>query len=170
MIFRQAVAADLERAIEIMNAAIVRLGAAGVDQWQHGYPNAERLKSDVEEGIGYVLCDEDEVVAYGAMVFTGEPAYAEITDGEWLTSEGDYAVVHRMCVAEEYVGKGYGRRFMAEAERVAAQSKRSMRVDTHADNKVMQHLMPSMGYTYCGIIYFESRYLTAFEKILNPEI
>ena len=61
MIFRQAVAADLERAIEIMNAAIVRLGAAGVDQWQHGYPNAERLKSDVEEGIGYVLCDEDRL-------------------------------------------------------------------------------------------------------------
>ena len=161
MIFRQAVAADLERAIEIMNAAIVRLGAAGVDQWQHGYPNAERLVRDVEEGIGYVLVKDDEVVAYGAMVFTGEPAYAEIADGEWLTSEGDYAVVHRMCVAEEHVGKGYGRCFMAEAERVA---------DTHADNKVMQHLMPSMGYTYCGIIYFESRYLTAFEKILNPEI
>ena len=159
MIFRQAVAADLERAIEIMNAAIVRLGAAGVDQWQHGYPNAERLVHDVEEGIGYVLVKDDEVVAY-----------AEIADGEWITSEGDYAVVHRMCVAEEHVGKGYGRRFMAEAERVAARSKRSMRVDTHADNKVMQHLMPSMGYTYCGIIYFESRYLTAFEKILNPEI
>ena len=155
---------------EIMAAASRRLGAAGVDQWQRGYPNRASVERDVEEGVGYVLVKDDEVVAYGAMVFTGEPAYAEIADGEWLTSEGDYAVVHRMCVAEEYVGKGYGRRFMAEAERVAAQSKRSMRVDTHADNKVMQHLMPSMGYTYCGIIYFESRYLTAFEKILTPEI
>ena len=155
---------------EIMAAASRRLGAAGVDQWQRGYPNRASVERDVEEGVGYVLVKDDDVVAYGAMVFTGEPAYAEIADGEWLTSEGDYAVVHRMCVAEEYVGKGYGRRFMAEAERVAAQSKRSMRVDTHADNKVMQHLMPSMGYTYCGIIYFESRYLTAFEKILTPEI
>ena len=123
MIFRKAILDDLERATQIMNAAIVRLGAAGVDQWQHGYPNAERLVRDVEEGIGYVLVKDDEVVVYGAMVFTGEPAYAEIADGEWLTSEGDYAVVHRMCVAEEYVGKGYGRRFMAEAERVAARSK-----------------------------------------------
>lgn len=168
MIFRQAGERDLERAVAIMNDAIRRLGEAGVDQWQHGYPNRERLERDIEEGIGYVLCEEDEVVAYGAMVFTGESAYAEISNGRWLTSEGDYAVVHRMCVAEQKVGKGYGRRFIAEAERVASQSKRSMRVDTHADNKVMQHLMPSMGYTYCGIIYFESRYLTAFEKILNP--
>ena len=169
MIFRQAGERDLERAVAIMNDAIRRLGEDGVDQWQHGYPNAERLMCDVKEGIGYVLTEDDgEIVAYGAMVFTGEPAYAEIADGRWLTSEGDYAVVHRMCVAEQKVGKGYGRRFIAEAERVASQSKRSMRVDTHADNKVMQHLMPSMGYTYCGIIYFESRYLTAFEKILNP--
>lgn len=166
MIFRQAGERDLERAVAIMNDAIRRLGEDGVDQWQHGYPNRERLERDIEEGIGYVLCEEVKIVAYGAMVLTGEPAYSEISDGRWLTSEGDYAVVHRMCVAEQKVGKGYGRRFIAEAERVASQSKRSMRVDTHADNKVMQHLMPSMGYTYCGIIYFESRYLTAFEKLL----
>ncbi|MBQ4540491.1 MAG: GNAT family N-acetyltransferase, partial [Alistipes sp.] len=106
------------------------------------------------------------VVAYGALVFTGEPAYANIADGQWITHEENYAVVHRMCVKQGLTGRGYGRRFMTEAERVAAQSKRSMRIDTHADNRTMQHLMRSMGYTYCGIIYFESRYLTAFEKIL----
>lgn len=166
IIFRKATENDILPAVEIMTDAIRRLGDEGIDQWQHGYPNRQRLEQDVEEGIGWVLCENNEVVAYGALVFTGEPAYAEITDGEWLTSEGDYAVVHRMCVKQGLTCRGYGRRFMTEAERVAAQSKRSMRVDTHADNKVMQHLMPSMGYTYCGIIYFESRYLTAFEKIL----
>lgn len=170
MIFRRAESADIEAAWSIMQSAIRRLGEAGVDQWQHGYPNRERVVRDVEERIGWVLCEEESVVAYGAMVLTGEPAYADIADGEWLTREGDYAVVHRMCVAERCLGRGYGRRFMAEAEREAARSKRSMRVDTHADNRVMQHLMPDMGYTYCGIIYFESRYLTAFEKILTPEI
>ena len=166
MIFRKATEADLERATQIMCDAIARLGAAGVDQWQHGYPNRERLERDVEEGIGYVLCDGDKVVAYGAMVLTGEPAYAHISDGQWLTQEGDYAVVHRMCVAEECVGKGYGREFISAAEREAATSKRSMRIDTHADNQIMQRMMRSMGYEYCGIIYFESRYLTAFEKLL----
>lgn len=166
MIFRKAVAADLERAIDIMNAAIVRLGAAGVDQWQHGYPNVERLECDIKEGIGYVLCEGEEVVAYGAMVLTGEPAYAHITDGQWLTNEADYAVVHRMCVAQEHLGRGFGREFMLSAEREAAKYKSSMRIDTHADNRIMQQMVRKMGYEYCGIIYFESRYLTAFEKLL----
>lgn len=165
MIFRKATKDDLDRATQIMNDAIHRLGEQGVDQWQHGYPNRERLERDVAEGVGYVLCEGCEVVAYGAMVFSGEPAYANIADGEWLTSEGDYAVVHRMCVAEECIGRGYGRKFMAEAECEAAKVKRSMRIDTHADNKIMQQMMRSMGYSYCGIIYFESRYLTAFEKV-----
>ena len=34
------------------------------------------------------------------------------------------------------------------------------------NNRTMQHLMRSMGYTCCGIINFESRYQTAYEKIL----
>lgn len=165
MIFRRATKADIEPSVEIMNDAIRRLGEQGVDQWQHGYPNRERITQDVQEGIGWVLCLQGEVVAYGAMVFTGEPAYAHITDGSWLTNDENYAVVHRMCVRQGHIGKGYGRRFMAEAEREAAKSRKSMRIDTHADNRIMQHLMRSMGYTYCGIIYFESRYLTAFEKL-----
>ena len=38
MIFRKATTHDLERMTQIMRDAIARLGAAGVDQWQHGYP------------------------------------------------------------------------------------------------------------------------------------
>lgn len=165
MIFRRAIESDVEAIVAIMNDAIRRLGEQGVDQWQHGYPNAERIVQDVAEGIGWVLCD-DEVVAYGALVLSGEPAYANISDGEWITREENYAVVHRMCVKDACTGRGYGRRFMTEAEAVSAATKRSMRVDTHADNRIMQHLLRKMGYTYCGMIYFESRNLTAFEKLL----
>ena len=31
----------------------------------------------------------------------------------------------------------------------------SLRADTHADNKVMQHLLESEGFTRCGIIHVE---------------
>ena len=31
----------------------------------------------------------------------------------------------------------------------------SLRADTHADNKVMQHLLESEGFTRCGIIQVE---------------
>lgn len=109
IIFRKATENDILSAVEIMNDAIRRLGDEGVDQWQHGYPNRQRLEQDVEEGIGWVLCENNEVVAYGALVFTGEPAYANIADGQWITHEENYAVVHRMCVKQGLTGRGRAR-------------------------------------------------------------
>lgn len=166
MIFRPATPEDLPAILVILEAAIRRLGEAGVDQWQHGYPNRTRIEADLEEGIGYVVAEEDRVVAYGAVIFTGESSYREI-EGAWLTEVEDYVVVHRMCVADEVVGRGYGRRFMQAVEQLSRGRVQSFRVDTHADNRVMQALLPKLGFRRCGIIYFESRRLVAFEKVFE---
>lgn len=165
MIFRPAMPEDVPAIMTLVEAAVRRLAAMGVDQWQDGYPNRGRIEQDVAEGIGYVIEEADRVVAYGAVIFTGEDAYRAI-EGRWLSEEENYVVVHRMCVAEEVVGQGFGRRFMEAAEQLSRGRVRSFRVDTHADNRVMQSLLPRLGFTRCGIIYFESRHLVAFEKIL----
>ena len=99
------------------------------------------------------------------MIFSGEPAYNDLTGGKWLT-EGDYAVVHRLCVNEIFVGMGFAKRFMSAAEAMASESVKSMRIDTHPDNKIMQSLIDRMGYTYCGDVVIESRRL-AYEKVLE---
>ena len=156
---------DVPAIMTLVEAAVRRLAAMGVDQWQDGYPNRGRIEQDVAEGIGYVIEEADRVVAYGAVIFTGEDAYRAI-DGRWLTDEENYVVVHRMCVAEEVVGHGFGRRFMEAAEQLSRGRVQSFRVDTHADNRVMQSLLPRLGFTRSGIINFESRHLVAFEKIL----
>ena len=169
MIFRKAILADIDSITQIISAASARLGAAGVDQWQRGYPNRGSVERDVAAGVGMVLCEGDTILAYGAVIFTGEPAYNDLTGGEWLR-QGDYACVHRLCVNEIFVGMGFSKRFMQAVEAMAAEQVRSIRIDTHPDNEIMQGLIRTMGYTYCGIIYFESRYLTAFEKILTTEI
>ena len=49
------------------------------------------------------------------------------------------------------------------AEAMAAERAESMRIDTHPDNKIMQGLIASLGYTYCGDVVIESRRL-AYEK------
>ena len=95
MIFRKAKIDDVETVEQIMLAASGRLGAAGIDQWQRGYPNRTSVERDVADGVGYVVCDGEQIVAYGAVIFTGEVAYNDLTGGEWLTS-GEYAVVHRL--------------------------------------------------------------------------
>ena len=165
MIFRVAEMGDVDTIVQIISEASARLGSAGIDQWQRGYPNRASVERDVEQGVGRVLCDEEQIVAYGAVIFTGEAAYADLTGGEWLTS-GRYAVVHRLCVASDRVGQGWSRRFLKCAEEWAREnSLPSIRIDTHHDNKIMQNLIASLEYTYCGDVIIESRRL-AYEKEL----
>ena len=163
MIFRKATECDIDAVAQIMAAASGRLGAAGVDQWQRGYPNRTSVESDVDAGVGMVLCEGDTILAYGAVIFTGEPAYDDLTGGEWLPSD-DYACVHRVCVNEIFVGMGFSKQFMMAVEAMAAERVASIRIDTHPDNKIMQGLIRTMGYTYCGDVVIESRRL-AYEKI-----
>lgn len=165
MIFRHATTADIDRVEEIMMNASKRLGIAGIDQWQRGYPNRQSIEQDVERGVGMILCLGAEILAYGAVIFTGEKAYDDLTGGEWLTN-GEYAVVHRLCVSEIFVGMGFAKQFMRAAETMAAERVGAMRIDTHPDNKIMQGMIDSLGYTYCGDVVIESRRL-AYEKILK---
>jgi len=165
MIFRKATTADIDTIERIIKAASARLGAAGIDQWQRGYPNRTSIENDVEVGVGMVLALGNEILAYGAVIFTGEPAYDDLTGGKWLT-DGQYAVVHRLCVSEIFVGMGFAKQFMSAAEVMAAERVKSLRIDTHPDNKIMQGLVERMGFTYCGDVIIESRRL-AYEKVLQ---
>ena len=165
MIFRRATLHDLPTIYDILEGAIRRLGAMGVDQWQHGYPNRARIEQDLAEGFGYVMEEEGRVVAYGAVILTGEEAYRAI-EGQWLSDEENYVVVHRLCVADEVVGQGFGRHFMEAVEQFSRGRVQSFRVDTHADNRVMQSLLPRIGFQCCGTIRIDGRPFEAFEKIL----
>ena len=166
MIYRKAEIVDIDFIAEIILAASRRLGQAGVDQWQRGYPNRGSVERDVEAEVGRVLTtDAGQIVAYGALIYTGESAYNDLTGGEWLT-DGEYAVIHRLCVAEEFVGQGCSREFMLSAEREAKAKVPSMRIDTHPENMIMQSLVGSLGYSYCGDVVIESRRL-AYEKLLG---
>ena len=164
MIFRKATTADIDSIAQIMAAASARLGAAGIDQWQRGYPNRSSVEKDVAEGVGMVLDEGGTILTYGAVIFTGEPAYNDLTGGEWLSSD-EYACVHRLCTNEIFVGMGFSKHFMLAAEAMAAERVKSIRIDTHPDNQIMQSLISRLGYTYCGDVVIESRRL-AYEKIL----
>ncbi|MBE6213515.1 MAG: GNAT family N-acetyltransferase [Rikenellaceae bacterium] len=169
MIFRKATHADIDRIAEIVSYASQRLHKAGIDQWQRGYPNRQSVENDVNNGVGMVLSLGNEILAYGAVIFTGERAYDDLTGGEWLTKSDTtaprYAVIHRLCVSEIFVGMGFAKQFVQAAEAMAAESAESMRIDTHPDNRIMQGLVASLGYTYCGDVVIESRRL-AYEKVL----
>lgn len=168
---------EIDRVMEILLDGKASLAALGIDQWQgEGYPARDIVEEDVREGVSYVIEDDHGHLAATCMIsFSGEEDYDEI-EGEWLT-EGDsanpaYAVVHRVAVAADSVGKGAARLMLGNAQAIAHEGgAQSLRVDTHPGNVPMLSLLRSSGFTECGIIRIKhAEGLTpervAFEKLV----
>ena len=124
------------------------------DQWgAPGFPGDALLLRDIARGGGFVISSEAEgeveksIVAYFALLPSPEPTY-DVIDGAWLTDE-PYGVIHRIASYPEVHGI-----FSAVIDFAAARYPH-LRIDTHRDNRIMQHLIDMAGFTYCGVIWLE---------------
>ena len=164
MKFGLAAQEDAERIWEIILQAKEQMRLRGTLQWQDGYPAFENITQDIESGYGYVLSSDNVVVAYGAVVFDGEPAYDSIV-GEWLTNQ-PYVVVHRLAVADEMKKQGIATLFMQKTEELSREKGVcSFKVDTNFDNLYMQRIMLKLGFVYCGEVEYRSGKRMAYEKV-----
>lgn len=171
MEFLLATAEHLPALCKITEDAKAQLKRLGLDQWQKGYPSEEVWISDIEKGITWVAVENGKVL--GAFMFQTAPevSYASI-DGAWLT-DGAYASLHRVCVAEDSKGTGVvGEMFRHAFELAKEAGFPSMRIDTHAGNLPMQRALGKAGFTPCGTIYLiggseDGDPRLAFEKILE---
>ena len=119
--------------------------SGNMNQWNDGYPSEEVVRKDIDNGHCVVLCENGKVVATMAFIPGPDPTYAEIYDGGWL-SDAPYHVIHRIAVAEPghnaakaLLDWGFGQTG-------------SIRIDTHKDNVIMQHVLSKYGFTHCGMI------------------
>ncbi len=148
-----------------------------IDQWQSGYPNREIYLEDIELGISYVICDEDDnAVGVAAVTFEGEPLYDVISDnsgefpGKWQDEDGRYTTVHRVCVDLDITCRGVGAQFMEyifDLSRKCGMS--SVRIDTHRYNIPMRTLLKKCGYRETGVIYIPEPHTNeriTYEKLL----
>lgn len=169
---RPAKTADLNEIMQIVSQAQAFMKAQGLDQWQDGYPRREDFEKDIENGQCYLLLSEGEAAAIVTVTTSPEPCYEDIHNGSWLTDGESYAVIHRSAVNEKYRGKGIGKGIISFSENLARKSgAKSLRVDTHRDNKPMRGLLESQGFKYCGTVYLQGRdyprfYREAYEKLL----
>ena len=168
LIFRQAQSCETDRIMQIIRQAQARMHAAGSRQWQDGYPAPGHISADIGRNRGYVLCKPGvegplSVIAYGAVVFDGEPAYDRIEEGSWA-AEGPYVAVHRLVVGERFVRRGVAAALLREAAREAlVRGIRSFRIDTHPDNGLMRALLVREGFACRGKVRYEAVRL-AYEK------
>lgn len=148
MEIRLAKPADLSRLMEIFDAARAFMKATGnANQWINGYPQQELIAKEIASGHCYVcLDDRQNIVGTFCLIPGPDPTYSHIEGGQWL-DESPYSVIHR--IASDGSCKGV---FQACLDWCTKQCT-NLRIDTHADNKVMQHLLGKYGFSRCGIIY-----------------
>jgi len=150
MIIRLATYDEIPAILTVMDAARGIMRASGnMNQWIGGYPSADVIKRDIDNAAGYVICDKS-ILGYFAYIPSPEPTYAKIYGGQWLDDTLPYHVVHRIGSFPDAHGI-----FGAMLDFCSAREC-NIRIDTHRDNLIMQHLLSKHGFTYCGIIYLES--------------
>ena len=150
MHIRKTVATDIFRIAEIYeNAKRFMRENGNPNQWNSGTPNVQTAKEDMERGVGYVVEENNQIIATFMFSLEGEPTYAKIYDGAWL-NDAPYGVIHRIAVAEQ--GKG----IIGFCIEECFSKCKNLRIDTHRDNLPMQRALQKRGFQYCGIIYLEN--------------
>lgn len=145
---RKAVLSDLPRLLEIYAQARAYMKASGnPNQWGDRNPPREVLERDIALEQLYVIQGEDGIHGAFALIHGADPTYA-IIDGGWL-DDGPYGTIHRLA------GDGTGGVFAAAVGYAKTQSA-SLRIDTHADNATMHHLLQKHGFVRCGTIWLEN--------------
>ena len=145
---RRATDGDIQAICELYAAARAFMRESGNrSQWVGGYPDRSDVERDLAAEALFVCVDENDV-PQAAFFFTQgpDPTYATIA-GEWA-DEGPYHVVHRIAARR---GSGAGRECLAWACGQA----RSVRIDTHEDNRPMRHVLGLLGFVECGTIWLE---------------
>lgn len=148
MKIRKAIYDDISELMHIFECAKGIMRASGnLKQWGDGYPSEDIIKNDINAGVCHVMCDDDGLVIATMSFIPGpDPTYSYIENGQWLNDE-PYYVIHRIAVAAP--GKGCARRLLDWA----FDRTRTVRIDTHRDNVIMQHVLCGYGFEYCGVIY-----------------
>ena len=142
---------DLAEVMAVLAAAKGIMRASGnYGQWVGGYPSEGVILDDISKGNGFVVLEDDRIVGYFAFIASPEPTYARIDGGAWLDDERPYHVVHRIGSYPEVHGV-----FRAVMDWCFERDP-NIRIDTHRDNRIMQHCIDRYGFSYCGIIYLES--------------
>lgn len=146
---RRAVAADLDDMMEIFEFGKQIMRTDGnMLQWTGGYPQRELVAAEIGRGNSYVvLADDGVVVATFALILSDDPTYRVIYNGQWTDDVLPYGTIHRIASHPDYHDVA------RQCFNYAWSVRPNLRVDTHADNRIMQQVLLKAGFRYCGIIH-----------------
>ena len=146
MQIRRARPADLPELHRIYAAARQFMARTGnPNQWVGDYPNEALLLEQIGRGVCYLMEQDGRAVGAFCAIPGEDPTYAAIYGGEW-PNDDPYLTIHRLA------SDGRVRGVAKACFDFCAVSGLALRIDTHADNRVMQTLLVANGFAYCGRI------------------
>lgn len=147
MEIRQAKMADMPVIMDIYKQAKKFMRSNGnLTQWEAGYPGREVIETDIMAENCYVCEREGQIAGVFSLIIGEDSTYQKIEHGAWHSMEA-YGTIHRLASD----GKTGG---IAKAcfDFCAGQCC-YLRIDTHADNHIMQAAIMKYGFQKCGIIH-----------------
>jgi RimJ/RimL family protein N-acetyltransferase len=144
---RKATATDLPVIMQLIESGRrIMISSGNPHQWDSNHPSAEQLERDVARGESYLLLDHGQPIATWAFIPGPDASYASIRGGAWFDDDEPYSVIHRVASLPQAHG------VMTDILDYCFSRCRNIRIDTHRDNKIMQHCLLRAGFHYCGII------------------
>lgn len=145
---RQARREDLPRILEIYAYARGFMARTGnPNQWKNNHPPQRQLEEDIALGDLYVVVSEGEIHGVFYFFVGADPTYGYI-EGSWR-SDTPYGTIHRIasdgCGGILKTAVAFGKTRIGH-----------IRIDTHAENLVMQKALAKQGFEKRGIIYLEN--------------
>ena len=139
---------DIDKIMSMFDNSRRLMRASGnVNQWINGYPSRELIYNDIHNGHSFIVSDEDNIVGTFAFIIGRDPTYEHIDGIGWDDDTHPYGTIHRMAKAAD----GHG--IFASSINWCRSQITSLRIDTHADNAEMKHLIAKHGFAYKGIIH-----------------
>lgn len=122
-------------------------------QWGTTFPRTEVVLDDIAQHRTVLLVDKAEgrerILAQFALCTGEDPTYQTI-EGAWL-DDAPYVTIHRIA------SSGVARHAARECIEWALRHYGNVRVDTHPNNKAMQHVLETAGFARCGLIQLIDR-------------
>ena len=149
MVIRQATLNDILPIMELVQAVVPLMNAAGNWQWDSTYPNPEVFEKDISLNQLWLADIDGAIAGISAITTDQDEEYAQLG---WDLNE-TAIVTHRLAVSPDHQGKGIALALMQQAEKVAIDRHIGLlRVDTNSMNLATQKLFPKLGYVYAGEI------------------
>ena len=145
MIARKAEKKDLESVFAIYaRARRFMVETGNPTQWEDKYPTEEMVREDVQRQRLYVLEADGEACGVFAFLPEGDALYEKL-DGQWL-NDLPHGAIHRVA------SSGTKRGVMEACVQYCLTQTQNLKIDTHRDNRIMQHQLSKLGFVLCGTV------------------